>query len=271
VIDLHVHLFPPGVFRAIWRFFESESNGLWEIRYKLSGDQHVACLREAGVTRFAGLLYAHKSGLADSLNSFMHASSARYPELLPFGTIFVGDGDVATRARRLFEDYGFFGIKLHPFVSGEQLDDSRFFPAYEIMEAQGRVLVCHPASAPVYDAVDGARRIERILREFPELRVVVAHCGAFETKEYLSLADRYRWLYFDTAMNCVHTHVFENNCPGPAFFRTHQDRILYGSDFPNIPYEYKQQADAIRALGLEPEILEKIFHTNALTLLGLTS
>ncbi len=32
VVDAHVHLFPPRVFAAIWRWFE---NHAWPIRYKL--------------------------------------------------------------------------------------------------------------------------------------------------------------------------------------------------------------------------------------------
>ncbi|HNL01923.1 MAG TPA: amidohydrolase family protein [Leptospiraceae bacterium] len=266
---MHVHLFPAPVFRAIWRFFESSSNGLWNIRYRLHGDDHVRHLEEQGIRKFTGLLYAHKPGMADSLNDFMAESAQRYSGLLPFGTIYAADGDVAARSRRIFEDYGFYGIKLHPFVSREQLDDRGFYPAYEIMEDLGRVLVCHPASAPVYDATDGARRISNILSDFPGLRIVVAHCGAFETREYLELADRHEHVYFDTAMNCVHTHVFENNCPGREFFLRYQDRIVYGSDYPNIPYEYQEQRMSIQALGLGPEIEKKIFENNATRLLRL--
>ncbi|MBL8021598.1 MAG: amidohydrolase family protein [Leptospirales bacterium] len=269
LIDIHVHLFPPAVFKAIWRFFENQSHGLWNIRYRLSGQAHVQTLRDFGVKKFTGLLYAHKPGLAAYLNDFMFETAAIVPELLPFGTIYAGDGDTAGQARQIFEHYRFLGIKLHPFVSNEQLDDARFFPAYEIMQAMQRVIVCHPASAPVYDSTDGARRIENLLRRFPSLRVVIAHCGAFETKEYLRLADDYEHVYFDTAMNCVHTHVFENNCPGREFFVRYQDRILYGSDFPNIPYDYAEQASAIRALKLGPEIEGKIFETNAMKLLRL--
>jgi len=270
LIDIHVHLFPAPVFRAIWRYFENSSAGLWNIKYRVHGSEHVRLLESFGVRRFSGLLYAHKAGMAASLNSFMKDMADEFPALLPFGTIYAGDGDTLSQARRIFDEFRFYGIKLHPFVSGEQLDDPAFFPAYELMEAQNRVMICHPASAPVYDAKDGASRIGRILKEFPRLRVVIAHCGAFETIEYIDLAKGYEHVYFDTAMNCVHTHVFENNCPGREFFVRNQDRILYGSDFPNIPYDYAMQGDALRALNLGPEIENKIFQGNAEKLLGIT-
>ncbi len=267
IIDMHVHYFPPAVFRAIWRFFESQSNGLWKIRYKLSQDKHLETLRNEGVARCTTLVYAHKPDMADALNDFIRREAERRPVLLPFGTIFAGDGRVGERARRLFEEFGFFGIKLHPFVSGEEIDDERFWPAYEIMAERRRVLVCHPGSGPVYAATDGAGRLRRVLERFPNLRVVVAHCGAFEYGDYPELALDFPHVYFDTAMNCVHTEVFHNNCPGREFFLRNHDRILFGSDFPNVPYPYGDQKAAITRLGLGPAIEDSIFFGNARRLL----
>lgn len=269
MIDIHVHFFPAPVFRAIWRFFETSSSGLWKIRYRLAGEEHVQQLKSFGVERFTTLLYAHKKGLAPFLNDFISEWKDRETAVLPFGTIYAGDGDTGKTARDLFESRGFMGIKLHPFVSGEEIDDPRFFPAYEVMESLGRVIVCHPGSGPVYQATDGADRLRRVLREFPGLRVVIAHCGAFEYGDYPLLADDFPHVYFDTAMNCVHTHVFEHNCPGRPFFLRYQDRILFGSDYPNIPYEYQEQVDALRAFQLGEGIEEKILRGNAERLLGL--
>ncbi len=269
MIDMHVHFFPPAVFQAIWRFFETKSNGLWTIRYKKHGADHVAALQACGVERFTTLVYAHKKGLAKRLNDFIAEWAAREKALIPFGTIYVGDGDVASSARRIFEDYRFYGIKLHPFVSDENIDDRRYFPAYEMMAAMGKVLVCHPGSAPVYGVADGAVRLRRILGEFPDLKVVAAHCGAFEYGEYAALADEFPQLYFDTAMNCIHHSVFHNNCPGPAFFQRYASRIVFGSDFPNIPYEYGEQVDAIRRFRLGAVVERDIFRENARRLLNL--
>jgi predicted TIM-barrel fold metal-dependent hydrolase len=269
MIDIHVHFFPPGVFQAIWRYFETPTHGLWGVKYKLHGNEHVETLRNEGVKQFTSLVYAHKPGLAGYLNDFIRESADRFPELIPFGTVFVGDGQSERVARRIFEVYGFFGIKLHPFVSKENLDDQRFFPVYEIMEDLGKVLVCHPSSVPVYKHTDGAVRLRRVLSRFPRLRVIVAHCGAFEYGDYCALADDFECLYFDTAFNCVHTEFFSNNCPGREFFLKYQDRVLFGSDFPNIPHEYSNQVTALRKLNLGEAVERKIFNDNALKLLGL--
>lgn len=269
IIDSHVHFFPEPVFKAIWTFFETESKGLWPIHYKQHGEEIVNTLKEQGVERFTTLVYAHKEQMADYLNGYIYEASQKYPELIPFGTLFVGDGHVLKRAQQIFEDYQFQGIKLHPFVSKEAIDDKRYFPAYELMAELGKVLLCHPGSGPVYQETDGALRLKKVLKEFPQLKVIIAHCGAFEYDDYTQLADEFQSVFFDTAMNCVCTQVFHNNCPGPSFFKKHQDRILFGTDFPNIPYHYQEQIAGIPALNLGKKIEGKIYYKNAARLFGI--
>ena len=269
VIDIHVHYFPKPLFRAIWKYFETHTNGLWKINYKLHGGEIVHALEKKGVRRFTTLVYAHKEKVAAELNRYIRESSISYPELIPFGTIFAGDGNVLETAKTIFEDWNFYGIKLHPFVSGEELDDTRYFPAYEMMESLGKVLICHPGSGPVYTQFDGANRLRKVLNEFPKLKAVIAHCGAFEYGEYNGICDDFENVFFDTAMNCVHTIVFEHNCPGREFFVKYQDRILFGSDFPNIPYDYEEQLAGIMKFELGKEIENKIYFLNAMNLLGL--
>jgi predicted TIM-barrel fold metal-dependent hydrolase len=266
MIDMHVHYFPPRVFEAIWAYFER--HGLWPIHYKLHGREHVATLRAHGVERFTTLVYAHKAGMADFLNEFVREAWAEEPAMIPFGTIFAGDGEIERRALRIFDEYGFRGVKLHPFVSGDAIDDPRMFALYEVMEARDRILLCHPGSGPVYAETDGAERLRKVLTAFPRLKVIVAHCGAFEYGDYHALADAFPTVHFDTAMNCVHTHVFDRNCPGRAFFERFADRIVFGSDFPNIPYAYSEQIDAIKGLRLGEEAERAVFRGNALRLLG---
>jgi hypothetical protein len=47
------------------------------------------------------------------------------------------------------------------------------------------------------------------------------------------------------------------------------DRILLGSDFPNIPYPYLHQLEALARLDLGTAWLRAVCHDNAVRLLGL--
>ena len=53
------------------------------------------------------------------------------------------------------------------------------------------------------------------------------------------------------------------------FFAAAADRILLGSDFPNIPYPYLHQLGALAGLGLGEDWLRGVCHGNAVRLLGL--
>lgn len=268
MIDAHVHFFPERLFGAIWRVFEGPE-GYWPVRYKLHGEALVDFLRSAGVQRFVSLVYAHKPGLAAPLNDFIAESASRFPELIPFGTVYAGDADPLRDAVRAIDEYGFQGLKLQPAVTHEMPDDPRFFPVYELLQSRDKVVLCHSGSAPQQWMFDGPERLRRIMERFPRLKFIVAHCGALEYEGFAAVASDYPTVYFDTAMISVPCEGFEGNCPGVDFYRRFADRILFGSDFPNIPYAYEDQVGGIRALNLGAAAEQGLFHDNAARLLGL--
>ena len=65
----------------------------------------------------------------------------------------------------------------------------------------------------------------------------------------------------------------ERLAPFPAALRPRlaaaAGRILLGSDFPNIPYPYLHQLEALGRLGLGAAWLRAVCHDNAVRLLGL--
>ena len=61
-IDIHTHLHPPWLWKAIRRWFEGRAG--WEFRYPTDPDLVARFLGEQGVERFVFFSYAHKPGLA---------------------------------------------------------------------------------------------------------------------------------------------------------------------------------------------------------------
>ena len=51
--------------------------------------------------------------------------------------------------------------------------------------------------------------------------------------------------------------------PEKELIVSYQDKIFYGSDFPNIPYEYELSIQGLLNLDLERKVYEKIFYQNA--------
>ena len=48
-----------------------------------------------------------------------------------------------------------------------------------------------------------------------------------------------------------------------------QDRVLYGSDYPNLPYAYEEERRDLLERGLPDDVLRKLFRENAVRLYGL--
>lgn len=95
--------------------------------------------------------------------------------------------------------------------------------------------------------------------------------GTPEYAEFLDLAERFDGVHLDTTM--VWTDFSEANAPFPAGERERlhrlSDRILFGSDFPNIPYSYFHAVEALERLGLGDEWLRAVCHHNAARLFDL--
>jgi uncharacterized protein len=110
-----------------------------------------------------------------------------------------------------------------------------------------------------------------VLARHPRLTLIVAHLGAPEYGEFLDLAERFPRVHLDTTM--VFTGFMERLAPFPAALRPRlaaaAGRILLGSDFPNIPYPYLEQLEALARLDLGAAWLRAVCHDNAVRLLGL--
>ena len=112
--------------------------------------------------------------------------------------------------------------------------------------------------------------MRRLLERHPRLTAVVAHMGAPEYAEFLALAEDFERVHLDTTM--VFTDFFEERrrsratcCRGCVDLR---DRVLLGSDFPNIPYPYAHQLEALERLELGDDWLRAVCWENGHRLLG---
>jgi len=257
VFDAHVHLFPDRVFAAIWRWFDANA---WPIRHKLTSPEVLSFLFSRGVTGAVGLLYAHRPGLARGMNAYMAELARREPRLVGLGTVLPGEPD----ARAIVEEahgLGLRGIKLHCHVQCFAPDAQELHEIYEACEARDMVLVIHAGREPASEAYKcdphalcGAQRIARVLAAYPRLRLCVPHLGLDEFEPYLDLVERHDNLWLDTTMSLA--DYFPLRPPPRVFARP--ERIMYGTDFPNVPYAWDRELKTIASLGVRPDALEAI-------------
>ena len=94
--------------------------------------------------------------------------------------------------------------------------------------------------------------------------------GTPEYEAFLDLADTYENVRLDTTMSF--TDFSEEGAPFPVELRPRLldlgDKILFGSDYPNIPYPYAEGLDALVRLDLGDDWLRRVFYENAASLFG---
>jgi len=271
LIDVHTHFMPPNVLAKVWDFFDGGREGgrPWPIAYRLPEDERLALLRAFGVRRFGALLYPHKPEMAAWLNGWAAEFAARTPDALHSATFFP-EPDAAAYVTAAISS-GALLFKAHLQVGRYDPRDDLLDEVWGVL-AQARVpVVVHCGSGPTPGAFTGPGPISEVLARHPTLVMIVAHLGAPEYGEFLDLAGRYPGVHLDTTM--AFTEFMQRIAPFPAALGPRlaaaADRILLGSDFPNIPYPYLTQLRALAGLGLGDDWLRAVCYFNAARLLGL--
>jgi predicted TIM-barrel fold metal-dependent hydrolase len=275
-IDLHCHFFPPQIFKAIWDFFErrDDKNRIqgWSINYRLSTNKLIQTLEEKNVEFFTAYNYAHKGNVAEYINEWTFNLARRNRQIIPFGCVWPEDNNRVDYISKLFEDYNFYGIKIQPLVQNFYLNDERMDAIYKLLIDKGKWLAVHIGTAPYRNKFVGYKNFLNFLEKYANMNIIVAHMGAFEYQKFLKLLDKYKNLYLDTAMIYIPNNIFperESKRPGSKKLLSYQDRIVFGSDFPNIPYDYENSTRGLLELDLPKKFYESIFHNNAKRMLNL--
>ena len=271
-IDTHCHFFPPQIFKSIWNFFEvpdKEGNPRgWDIKYKLTTDALVKFLENQGVKYFTTYNYAHKSGIAEYINDWTYELIRKNKHALPFGCVWPEDANRVEYIQKLFDEYKFLGVKLQLLVQNFYPDDDRMHDIYKLVVDRGKWINFHVGTAPYHNQYVGYKNFTKFIEKYPNMNVIVAHLGTYETHKFFNLLDKYENLYLDTAMVYLpmtfSKHWKDNmELPSEEELLSHEDRILFGSDFPNIPYDYSCSIEGLLNLNLPKSFYDKIFYENA--------
>ncbi len=268
VVDAHVHLFPDPVFEAIWRWFDKYG---WPIRYKVHTPEVLAFLFSRGVSKVVALHYAHKPGLARLFNEYMAEICRNEPRVLGLATVMPGEAGAGQILEEAFQS-GLRGVKLHCHVQCFSPDAEVMHEIYQACVKWNRPLLMHAGrepSSPQYKcdtyALCSADRVERVLSDYPTLRLCVPHLGADEYEAYERLLTRHDNLWLDTTMAVA--DYFPVETPW-RLVHARPERILYGTDFPNLPYAWDREVKKLTAQGLREDRLAQVLGENALSLFG---
>lgn len=268
LIDVHVHFLPERVLQKVWAYFDTvpvpRLGVEWPITYRQDEQQRVQTLRQLGVRAFPALVYPHRPDMAEWLTRWACDFADAVPECLATGT-FYPETEAPRYVRRALEQ-GVCIFKSHVQVGGYDPADGDLDEVWGLLAEAGTPIICHCGSGPEPGTYTGPAPIRRLLERHPRLTLVVAHMGMSEYAEFLELAMEFPRVYLDTTM--VFTEFSERIHPYPPELvprlRDVQDRVLLGTDFPNIPYSYGTQLEALAGLELGRDWLRAVcFHNSA--------
>ncbi|MGH3460559.1 MAG: amidohydrolase family protein [Kribbellaceae bacterium] len=272
LVDVHTHFMPARVLDKVWAYFDQVgplTGRAWPIAYRADEDARLEQLRGFGVRAFTSMLYPHKPDMAAWLNAWAADFAARTPDCLRTATFFP-----EPEAKRYVADAiesGTRVFKAHLQVGAYDPGDSALTPVWGALQDAAVPVVVHCGSGPYPGAFTGPGPIGAVLARFPRLRLIVAHMGLPEYADFLDLASRYDEVRLDTTM--AFTDFVEETTPFPASTRPLlldlQERILLGTDFPNIPYPYVHQLESLTRLDLGDDWLRAVCHHNATRLFTL--
>ncbi len=272
LIDIHVHFMPDNVMRKVWAYFESAGpliGSSWPVAYRLPEEDRLELLESFGVLRHGALNYPHKPGMAEWLNQWSAGFAETHPKSFRCATFYPEPSaeryvrDAIERGAQLF--------KAHIQVGAYDPRDARLKPVWGMLAEAGIPVVTHCGSGPTPGAYTGVGPISEVLAANPGLAMIVAHLGNPDYEEFLDLAERHPKVHLDTTM--TFTPFTESQAPFPRRLIPRLvelgDRILLGSDFPNIPYRYSVQIASLAELGLGDDWMRGVLYSNAARLMGL--
>jgi predicted TIM-barrel fold metal-dependent hydrolase len=269
--DIHVHFLPDSVQRKVWGVFDqaAEHYGTaWPVQYRTSEGERLSTFRSLGARAVPSLTYAHKPGMAGWLNEWCTDFAARVPDAVHSGTFFPEPS--ATHDVRESLAAGARLFKLHVQVGGFSPLDPLLDGPWSVLEAAGVPTVLHAGSAPRPGEHTGPAPVAELLRRHPGLVLVIAHLGMSEYHAFADLAQAYDGVHLDTTM--AGTDFIERFAPLPPDYVPRladlREKVVLGSDFPNIPYPYAHQIQALDRLGLGEDWLRAVLWENGNRLLA---
>ncbi len=271
VIDSHVHVFPQKLSDAVRHWFEEHA---WDFHYQGTPEELIQAQFDNGASGLVLLSYAHRDGIADQLNGFIGELLNQFSHTAGLGTLHPKDDNPGDIIRKAFDEFGLCGIKLHCHVQKVAPDDPLLFPAYGAIQEFGGILCIHAGREPAIEAygfdvraITGASRVENVLKKYPEMKMIVPHLGFDESERFYELLEEYPNLYLDTTM--MLPNYFPVSVDRKKLIQ-YADRILFGTDYPHIPYPMETELKAILDLDLGEEATRKILFENAAALFPIT-
>ncbi|HEX6256512.1 MAG TPA: amidohydrolase family protein [Euzebyales bacterium] len=166
---------------------------------------------------------------------------------------------------------GAVALKLHPVHGDHAVDRADLYPAYARCQDAGLPVVIHCGTSNFAGAANARADptpLLQVVRDFPELDVVLAHGGRgwfYDQAAWMALTYAHVWI----ELSGLPPHRLPDYYRSVGFERL-APRCIFGTDFPAIP-GLRENAKAVAELGLPRDVLERVLWRNAVDVYRLDS
>jgi predicted TIM-barrel fold metal-dependent hydrolase len=164
---------------------------------------------------------------------------------------------------------GAVALKIHPVHGGFAAGDRALYPAYEVCRSRGVPVIVHCGTSSFPGSMNSYADpilLDEVLRDFPELNVVLAHGGRgwwYDAAAFLALAHETVWIEL-------------SGLPPrrlPEYYARHDlarlsRRFIFGTDWPGVP-GIAANARAVAKLCPDAETAALALGGNAVRVYGL--
>ncbi len=288
-IDPHVHILPPRRMRGLVRWVKKFTPG-YPVSEDITPEEILDGIRSGGVELFFNLVFPLWEEETYDLNRFNYELCSGIPEALAFGSLHIDTPDKESETLRCLDEYGFVGMKLHPFAQRFPAFDPVMDPLFSVLDRRGRPLLVHTGFDLFYGMDLEKDNLIRVLESYPRMPMVLVHSLFPQFALALQLLERYPQVWMDMtnsisvmrlylefkrsgqslppqASSLEVEEVERNQEHFWALFGEYPRRIIYGTDYPVGFGEYQKLRDDLDFFDFPDETKRMILFSNVMDFL----
>ncbi|MQT14573.1 amidohydrolase family protein [Segnochrobactrum spirostomi] len=233
----------------------------------LTPEGFLAEIRDAGLSR--AVVVGRHTPSQHLPNDRIHEIVGGHAELIGIGSVdpaLQGERAAIEEIERAVGTLGLKGIDIEPGFGAppRHPDDRLYWPIYERLQELGVPLFLMSGPTTPDPRFNDPSGVAVVAAAFPRLQIAVYHGYWPRVQEIIGVAFRHANVHLIPDM-----YLFQ---PGEdAYVKAANsflaDQFLFGSSYPFRPI--RQSIDDYAAAGFRDDVLEKVFHTNAVRLLSL--
>jgi len=188
--------------------------------------------------------------------------TVRSERIIPFPSFHPYDPGFKDRIDEIKHE-GFKGIKFHPYYQNFSIDEEKLFPVYEKILDENLIMVMHTGFdfAFARTKIADPEKIITIVQNFPALKLVTTHLGAWEQWEEVERFLLGKQIYMEISFSLE----FLDETVRKIISNHPTEYILFGTDSPWT--EQQKTLSLFRELQLGEEKEKLILRDNAIQLL----